>query len=205
MRKIRWGRVIGTMTLLGVIVGGSVFAYNSYQQDLLEISKLQQVVYGSPVGEQDASMAPVKPQFPLIPEVIQANRAKLKNGEFTGIKAIVFKDRKAPGQTSFKGGSSVSDYYDIAYWGPGSGVENDEFVRVKLTDSDRTKLDLLATQYPGQYAGYEIEFVDNGGHFTVLRLVVCALPDSKAQPQPQAPAQNTTPISAQPQGEAQST
>ena len=189
VRKIRWKRVFGAITCVAAIIGGSVFAYSKYAEDVAATEQLQKlynynVMDGKskedPVVAENVTAKKTIPAFPLTLEVTQANQEKIKQGDFTGVKAIVFAERKAPGQESHGKDSKIS-YYDLAYWGPGNGMENNQFVRVKLTDSDRTKLYLLATQYTGQYAGYEIEFTDNDGHFTVLRLVLSGLQEKASQ------------------------
>ncbi len=183
LRKIRWFRVFGAMVCLAAVIGGSVYAYSTYAEDTARIEELKQIYNYDVLAGKKAEPVQANekiPAFPLAPEVVQANQDKIKRGEFIGVKAVVFVDRKAPGQES-PGRDSGATYYDKAFWGSGAGVENHQFVRVKLTDSDRTKLDLLAAQHTGQYAGYEIEFFDNDGHFTVNRLLLCG--GQEAQPQ----------------------
>ena len=178
MRKIRWGRVFGAVSCLVILIGGSVLAYSEYANESLEIKKLQEIYDYDVLNPKKEAAAPIQkatavvPKFPLPPEITQANEEKIKKGEFVGIKAVVFKDRKSPGQEPYYENSSSASYYDNAYWGAGIGVENKQYVRVKLSDSDRTKLDLLSAQHNGQYAGFEIEFYDNDGHFTINRLVL---------------------------------
>lgn len=187
MRKILWGRVFGAVFCLAAVVGGSVFAYSKYTENDLEIKKLQQIYDGSVLGEEksvdDSKAKEIIPPFPLSPEVLQANKDKIKSGDFTGVKAVVFRSKQAPGQLSHID-KSESSLYDIAYWGSGQGFENDDFVRVKLADSDKTKLDLLGTQHVGQQVGYEIEFIDNDGHFAVHRLILCPSQQQDKKPQP---------------------
>ena len=190
MRKIRWGRVFGAVICLATIVGGSVYAYSAYTEDDAKLENLKQIynynVFDGKKAEpakepEKAEKAKEKmPVFPLGNDVVQANQEKIKRGEFAGVKAVVFVDRNAPGQESL-GKESGSTYYDKAFWGAGNGGVNQQFVRVKLTDSDRTKLDLLATQHAGQYSGYEIEFTDNDGHFTVNRLLLTNAQDGQPQ------------------------
>lgn len=186
VRKIRWKRVFGAITCVAAIIGGSVFAYSKYAEDLAATEQLQKlysynVMDGKskedPVVVENVTAKKTIPAFPLTLEVTQANQEKIKQGDFTGVKAIVFAERKAPGQESH-GKDSKTSYYDLAYWGPGDGRENNQFIHVKLADSDKTKLDLLATQYKGQIAGYEIEIIDNDGHFSVVRLVISGLQDN---------------------------
>lgn len=165
MKKLRWTRIIGTSVCIAAIIGGSVFAYDKYIENAAEMQNLQNLQKKSAAysGEEK-----VVPPFPLGQDIIQANTEKIRSGDFSGVKAVVFQEGKPPGQIA-----KESDF-ELAFWGSGSGYENNQCVRVQLSDSDRAKLDFLAAQHEseGKHAAYEIEFVDNDGHFAILRLVL---------------------------------
>ena len=170
LKKIRWARVFVALLVLSGIIYGTSLAYGVYTAHEKEIEDLQKLTEASlvPTAETSTPYTQVVPEgyseftqeekesyhkshLMLDDATVQTNRAKIKQGDFTGIKAIVYANSSK-----------------VAQWGNSTR----EIVRIKLTDSDQTKLDLMAAQYAGQEAGFEIEFYDNDGHFTVNRLVL---------------------------------
>ena len=183
LKKIRWMRVTAVIVILSGIIYGTSLAYNEYAAHEREIENLQtvaaQVSHQSTEGTSTpyTNVAPDgyskftpqekeeyhKSHLMLDDDTIKTNKEKIKHGDFTGIKAIVYANSS-----------------QTAQW----GNSTKEAARIKLSDSDQTKLDLLAAQYAGQEAGFEIEFYDNDGHFTINRLVLGGLKDKKQDSEP---------------------
>ena len=163
MKKLRWPRIIGASVCVAAIIGGSVFAYTRHMENVAEVQNLKDT------QEKVAAYSgteKVVPQFLLGPDIVNTNKEKIKTGDFSGVKAVIFQEGKPPGQIT-----KESDC-ELAFWGPGAEYENNQCIRVHLSDSDRTKLDFLAAQHEGKHAAYEIEFTDNDGHFSILRLIL---------------------------------
>lgn len=177
MKKIRWSRVLAVLLTATAVAYGISLAYSEYATQAQEMETLQKL---NEVKSEDASGSSPKVETPytqttqehysqLTPEqkaayekshlmlddaTIQVNKEKIKKGEFTGIKAIVYANSS-----------------HVAQWG--SNVK--EVARIKLSDSDQAKLDLTAAQYAGQEVGFEIEFVDNDCHYTINKFVLGGL------------------------------
>ena len=183
LKKIRWMRVAAVLVMLSGILYGTSLAYNEYAAHEKEIENLQSVaahVSHQPSEETSTPYTKVAPEgyskltqqekeeyhkshLMLDDDTIRTNKEKIKHGDFTGIKAIVYANSS-----------------QVAQW----GNSTKEAARIKLSDSDQAKLDLLAAQYAGQEAGFEIEFYDNDGHFTINRLVLGGLKDKKPNSEP---------------------